>query len=424
MIGSFSVLFKRSSVYLLSNILNAVVPFLLIPVLTRYLSPDEYGQVAMFQTLVAGLAALTGLNAVGAANRYYYDAPEATDLADYNGSCLQVLLVSSLLLLLGGLLLSQQLGVWLNIPAPWVLLAVILSGGNFVIQLRLGQWQIRSQAGRFGLFQVSQSGLVFALSLLLVVGVKLGAEGRIAAMMIATVLYVLLSLLSLARDRLFRLAIWRVDLLKDVLKFGVPLVPHVVGIFFLSSIDRFLINDRLGVGEAGIYMLAVQLSLGMVIVFDAINKALVPWLFKALADNQQAQLRRLVRFTYLYFIVVGLLGLLAFWVGPWVVELVAGPDYWRAGSVIGWLCLGQAFVGMYLMVTNYVFYAKRTGRLSVVTITCGVFNIALLLYLMQSQGIVGVAMAFAISMAIRFLATWYLAVKASGFSWCISPVVD
>ena len=410
-------LLRGSSIYLFSNILNAVVPFLLIPVLTRYLSPDEYGQVAMFQTLVAGLAALTGLNAVGAANRYYYDAPKAADLADYNGSCLQVLLVSSLLLLLGGLLLSQQLGVWLNIPAPWVLLAVVLSGGNFVIQLRLGQWQIRSQAGRFGLFQVSQSGLVFALSLLLVVGVKLGAEGRIAAMMIATVLYVLLSLLSLARDRLFRLAIWRVDLLKDVLKFGVPLVPHVVGIFFLSSIDRFLINDRLGVGEAGIYMLAVQLSLGMVIVFDAINKALVPWLFKALADNQQAQLRRLVRFTYLYFIVVGLLGLLAFWVGPWVVELVAGPDYWRAGSVIGWLCIGQAFVGMYLMVTNYVFYAKRTGRLSVVTITCGVFNIALLLYLMQSQGIVGVAMAFAISMGLRFLVTWWLAMCACSFSW-------
>jgi Membrane protein involved in the export of O-antigen and teichoic acid len=410
-------IFKHSSVYLLSNVLNAVVPFFLIPVLTRYLSPDEYGQVAMFQTLIAGLTALTGLNAVGAANRYYYDSPEAADLADYNGSCLQVLLVSTLLLLLGSLVLSEQLGVWLNIPAPWILLAVVLSAGNFIIQLRLGQWQIRSQAGRFGLFQVSQSGLVFALSLLLVVGVKLGAEGRIAAMMIATVLYVLLSLLSLARERLFRLAIWRLDLLKDVLKFGVPLVPHVLGIFFLSSIDRFLINDRLGIGEAGIYMLAVQLSLGMVIVFDAINKALVPWLFKALAENQSAQLRRLVRFTYLYFIVVALLGILAFWVGPFVVKLVAGPEYWRAGSVIGWLCLGQVFVGMYLMVTNYVFYAKKTGSLSAVTITCGIFNIVLLLYLMQLQGIVGVAMAFAISMGLRFIATWLLAIRFCNVSW-------
>lgn len=404
-------LLRGSSIYLFSNIINAFVPFLLIPVLTRYLSPDEYGQVAMFQTLIAGLAALTGLNAVGAANRYYYDSPEAPDLADYNGSCLHVLLVSTLLLLLGCLVLSEQLSVWLNIPVSWVVLAVVLSAGNFIIQLRLGQWQIRSQAGRFGLFQVSQSGLIFVLSLLLIVGVKLGAEGRIAAMMVATIFYVLLSLFSLARERLFRLAIWRLDLLKDILKFGVPLVPHILGIFFLSSIDRFLINDHLGIGEAGIYMLAVQLSLGMVIVFDAINKALVPWLFKVLAENQSAQLRRLVRFTYLYFIVVALLGILAFWVGPFVVKLVAGPEYWRAGSVIGWLCLGQAFVGMYLMVTNYVFYSKRTGSLSAVSITCGIFNIVLLLFLLPEYGIVGAAKIFALSMALRFIGTWWLAYK-------------
>ena len=43
-------LLRNSTIYLTSNILNALVPFLLLPVLTRYLTPDEYGQIAMFQT--------------------------------------------------------------------------------------------------------------------------------------------------------------------------------------------------------------------------------------------------------------------------------------------------------------------------------------------------------------------------------------
>ena len=67
-------LLKISSIYLFSNILNALIPFLLLPILTHNLTPNEYGQVAMFQTLISGVAALTGLNTIGAANRKYFIA--------------------------------------------------------------------------------------------------------------------------------------------------------------------------------------------------------------------------------------------------------------------------------------------------------------------------------------------------------------
>ncbi|MGJ3660750.1 oligosaccharide flippase family protein, partial [Shigella boydii] len=44
--------YKNSSIYLISNIFNALIPFILLPILTRNLTPYEYGQIAMFQTLV------------------------------------------------------------------------------------------------------------------------------------------------------------------------------------------------------------------------------------------------------------------------------------------------------------------------------------------------------------------------------------
>ncbi|MDO1742120.1 oligosaccharide flippase family protein, partial [Escherichia coli] len=59
---------------------------------------------------------------------------------------------------------------------------------------------------------------------------------------------------------------FNISYIKDALKFGIPLVPHIVGIFFLSAIDRILISGKLGIEEAGVYMLGVQLSLGMVVV--------------------------------------------------------------------------------------------------------------------------------------------------------------
>ncbi|MBV7413743.1 lipopolysaccharide biosynthesis protein [Aeromonas sp. sif2433] len=412
-------LLRRSSIYLLSNVLNAVIPFLLLPVLTRYLNPDEYGQIAMFQLLVTGLAALTGLNAVGAANRKFYDSSDESLLALFNGVCVHILLLSTFFLAIISFLLSEQLSQWLNIPESWIYFAVVISAANFIIQFRLGQWQIRERAISFGIMQVSQSILVLILSLGLIIGLQQGASGRVDALMVTSIVYAGLGLLLLYRDRLLILLPLKKEFFKEALSFGVPLVPHVVGIFLLSSVDRFFINQQLGVAEAGIYMLAVQLSLGMAVVFDAINKALVPWLFRALAENNPQQLQRLVKFTYLFFIIVFGLGCLSFIVGPWVIRWVAGEEYQRASTVIGWLCLGQAFGGMYLMVTNYIFYAKKTGTLSIITISTGFLNIALLVYFIESKGITGVAMAFSLSMCIRFIATWWLASRVRLVSWSI-----
>ncbi|EKO3914303.1 oligosaccharide flippase family protein [Vibrio metschnikovii] len=411
---------RNSTIYLASNIINALVPFLLLPILTRYLTPDEYGQIAMFQTLITALAALTGLNAVGAANRKFYENHDGTTLALFNGTCLHILLISTLTLGVVSFFLSIELGQWLNIPTTWVYFALVISSANFIIQLRLGQWQIRERAVSFGIMQVSQSVLVLLLSLGLIVGLQQGSSGRVDALMATSIVYAVLGLLLLYRDRLLILLPLKKAFFKEALSFGVPLVPHVVGIFLLSSIDRFFINQQLGVAEAGIYMLAVQLSLGMAVVFDAINKALVPWLFRALSDNNPRQLQRVIKFTYCFFVIVAGLGGLSFIVGPWVVTWIAGPEYQRATTVIGWLCLGQAFGGMYLMVTNYIFYAKRTGALSIVTILTGLFNIALLICLIERMGIVGVAMAFSISMFIRFIATWWLASRVSSISWRLS----
>ncbi|UDF99413.1 oligosaccharide flippase family protein [Enterobacter cloacae] len=410
-------LVKRSGIYLGANILNAVVPFLLLPALTRYLTTAEYGQIAMFQTLVSGLAALTGLNTIGAANRRYYDSQTQNELSIYNGACIHILLVSSLIFILIANIFSTQLSKLLNIPSYWIYLAIIVSAGTFIIQLRLAQWQIRERALHYGFLQVSQSVIIFALTLILLFLFKQGAVSRINALLFGTIAYVLISLCTLFKERLLIITAINTHYIKDALKFGIPLVPHIVGIFFLSAIDRVLISGKLGIENAGVYMLGVQLSLGMVVVFDAINKALVPWLFGILSTNDLVKLNKLVRFSYCYFILLSFLGVLSFWIGPLVVNLFAGPQYQQATSVIGWLCLGQAFNGMYLMVTNYLFYAKKTGRLSIITISCGVFNIILLLIMMKSNGIIGVAMAFSISMCIRFIATWILVWQLKLVSW-------
>ena len=403
---------------MLSNILNAVIPFLLLPVLTRYLTPAEYGEVAMFQTLLGVLGAFVGLSVVGAAGRKYYDDNLTdTEMGLYIGACLQVLVVSAAMVFVSIFFFRENLSIWLGLDKKWVLWTVGLSAFTVMMGLRLGQWQVRKKAKSYGVMQISKSIADMGLSLLFVVILLLGADGRITAQIIATGLLAAVALLFLRKDKLLVFFAWNPSYHKEIIKFGAPLIPHIGGGFLLVSVDRFVINAELGLAEAGVYMVAVQLAAGAALVFDAVNKAYVPWLFEKLKEDDLEQKKKIVRYTYLWYLVILAGTIVGFVAGPWLVGLVAGPGYEQAGEVIGWLLLGQAFGGMYLMVTNYIFYSRRTGLLSIATITSGLINLAFLILLVEMFGLTGAAVSFSIAMAIRFLLTWWVAQKRHPMPW-------
>ena len=408
---------KGASVYLTTNIIKALIPFLILPVLTRYLSTEEYGQIAIFQTFLALISSVVGLNTVGAANRKFYDDVDDQVLRNFNGGCVQILLLSSSLFFFGLILFKNELKDFLQIPLSWVMTSVLINSLGYITSLRLGQWQLRKKAKLYGYLVVSESTINMGLSLLLLVVFKLGADSRVIAQLLACFISFIISLYLLYKDDLISIFVWNKSYIKEALAFGVPLLPHTFGLFLIAMAGRFIINKYLGLSDAGIYMVAVQLSTSMLIVFDAINKSYVPWLFERLkyADNQEK--RCIVRNTYLYFIVILIVVAFAFILGPFIVTLIAGEKYKSAGDVIGWLCLGQAFGGMYLMVTNYNFYAKKTKNLAMVTIATGIISVPFLLIFVNKFGIVGAGIAFAIAKFLQFSMTWTLANRAVYMPW-------
>lgn len=409
---------SAGSVYLLSNISCAMVPFILIPILTRYLSPEEYGQVAMFSALLSALAAFIGLNTHAAASRKYYDmGVDDGIMKSFVASCFQVLFVSFIVVGAVLFIFVDGLEKLLGLDRYWIMLAVVAAFANFIISLRLGQWQVRQQPKKYGVLEVSQAASNFLLSILLVVVLLQAADGRLAARVLILVAFMLIALYSLYKDGLFGMADWTPEYIKEALSYGVPLVPHVAGAFMLSAADRVIINSELGLAQAGVYMLAVQFAMALGLVFDAFNKAYVPWLFEKLSLNDRNHERQIVKGTYAYFVLALCLGGGLFIFAPWFVVVIAGEAYEGAAHVVGWLLLGQVFGGMYLMVTNYIFYSKRTGILSTITIISGCVNLVLIILMVNMFGLVGAGVAFSISMGVRFLFTWWAANRRHPMPW-------
>ncbi|PKG98919.1 lipopolysaccharide biosynthesis protein [Paraglaciecola sp. MB-3u-78] len=409
---------KTGSIYLISNIVNKAIPFMLLPILTRYLSQAEYGQIAMFQLLITALSALAGFGVVGASARKFYDQDiTPDDLKDFNGACFQILFISTIIISPFTLFFYKELSDLLAIPAQWVFASLAIASLGFIIQIRLSQWQVRGQAKQYGMLQIASSLINVVFSLLLVITLNLGPAGRVDAQLITVLIMSLLTLYYLKLDNLVNFFTFKPMYIKEALNFGVPLIPHIIGIFLLSSVDRYIINSKLGLESAAIYMVSYQLSSALAIVFDAISKAYTPWLFTLLKKDVKEEKLRVVKGTYLYMAFLVVLAILSFVIGPPVVVFVAGEKYAQASSIIGYLCMGQIFGGMHLMVSTYVFFSKKTQYLSLVTIISGVINVVIMLLLVEYNGLVGVAQAFAIAQFLRFLSTWMLAAKVQPMPW-------
>lgn len=403
--------------YVIANIVSAIIPFILLPILTRSISQEEYGFVAFFQSMLTGFGSIVGFSVHGAASRKFFDNPSVNEMARYNGACVQILLISYTLGFFAIYCIPDSVFSPIGIEKIWVYLALTTSSLSFIVQLRLGQWQVRKKVVAYVSLQLSQATINAILALIFVFILKKSGEGVVMAIFYAASYSALISIIFLYKDRIVKLNLIDKSDLEDALSFGIPLIPHAVGLFLLNYLDRYVISNYMDLKHVGIYAVAFQISMGLTIIFDGINKAFVPHLFGVLSSNDNNKKRKVVRYTYFWFLFLLIGIVLAFLIGPKFVLYYAGDNFSESAQIIGLLCAGQIFGGMYLMVTNYVFYAKRTAHLSLVTIFSALVYLMASIFLVENYGLVGVAFSFLVSKLIQFIFTWLLSMRSIQMDW-------
>ncbi|MFZ1569026.1 MAG: oligosaccharide flippase family protein [Thiolinea sp.] len=409
-------LFGNASIYFGANVLNAAIPFLLLPILTRVLTPAEYGTIAMFLVIVSIFSAFTGLSVHGAIGVRYFQLSKE-DLADYVTSCIGILVVSTTAVLLIVMVLHHWIIKVSGISLDWLIVAVLISGLQFLINIRLSLWQVSGMPWHYGGLQISRSLLDALLSLMLVLGLSMAWQGRLIGYSTALFLMGVIALVWLYNDQLLRRTdTWKIHS-KDALRFGVPLIPHTIGGMLMVLVDRIIINNLLGADSVGVYMVALQIGMVIGLLTESFNKAYAPWLFKNLASEYKANKPAIVKGTYLYFFAILAIAVLYSSLIPVVMQFIVGEEFLLSGELIIYLALGFAFNGCYYMVTNYIFFAKRTEHLALVTFASGVLNIPITYILVQEMLLKGAAIAFLIINITSFLGTWLLSSRVYKMPW-------
>ena len=399
-------------IYTAANIASAGIPFLLIPVLTRALTPAEYGKVVSFYMLIAVAACVAGLSSHGAVGVRWM-AHTRGDPRSFTGAALLVTFFTSSLAMIAAAVIGPMFKLGLG-ALPCAMAA--LTAGTMVVQgSRFAVWQVKGEALKAGALQVGSAALNLGLSLAAVLLLGWGGFGRIAGITIAGVLITVVAVATLGREN--SIAKPRRRDVGEVIRFGAPLMPHVLAGALLTNADRFAVSAQLGTAALGIYGAATQLGQIMGVLADAISKTYMPTIYKMLAQDSRRSKLKLV--AALYLSVPGWLAVAAM---MWPVLLLAshfllGPRYQEAGHLAFWFLLGGALNAIYTNISALFFFKSRTEFLSVCTVTTATLSFLSAGFAVRTLGIDGGGATYVLAQLVLLVMTVVLSLRISPLPW-------
>lgn len=404
-------------IYACAFAVAGATPFLLLPILTRHLTPQQFGEVTSFLILTTMLANLAGLSAHGFVSVRYFKTP----VLEFKGlayTAVVAVVAAHVLVTPVVVALFRQLQQLLQLPLGLSLLAV---AAGLVLSLNLIFLAIFQSSGQPLLYlraRVIQGLVEFFLCIALINLFIPDSGSRIYSYTAAVAASAASGLLYYWCRGYFRGGIDGKHL-RSLATFGVPILPHIIAGSALTYLDRVVVSSLLGTESLGVYMVAMQIGMVMIALIEPLNKALAPWLFEQLSKNEPALRQMIVKRTYMLYAALVVIGLVVAGASSMFFDALIGVQYRAARAIVPWMVAGFVLQGMYYTVVNYLFFAERTGRLSIMSGATAVVGCVVSYTLTSSFGLAGAGISFAFNNGLLFILVSLAAAKAVPMPWLL-----
>ncbi len=387
------------AVYGVGDVAIQAVNFLLLRFYVEYLTPVDYGILALLASVEAPVKLFFRWGVDGAFMRHWFDCetePERQRLAStlfffllaVNGALLALSLVvapfvSERLLHSAGYTLALQL----------VLLNTFAIGFTFIPFHVL---RMEKRARQFSGLTFARSLATLLLRIILVMGLGLGVMGVVVADIVVTAVLMVVLLKWFAP--LIR-ATFSMSVLRRSLAFGLPRVPHGFALQVMAVGDRFVMGRYLPMQAVGFYSMGVSFGLIQKIALGAFEYAWAPFYYATAREPGAARVFAAVTTYGVAVLALMTAGLSA--IAYDLLNIVTRGQYVGSAGVVIWTAVGVFFYGVYLLTSIGLNITSRTQYYPLSTALGAAFNIGLCFALIPRFGIIGAAWANAAAYALQ-----------------------
>jgi len=405
---------KETAVYGVSTILGRFLTFLLTPLYTHVLAPDDLGVVATVYSYIAFLNVIYGYGMESAYMKYVSTRELGDERQTFTVPFVSVTL-SSLALSVLLSVSAKPLSSAIALPPEYVSIVVYAAWILFfdaVTMIPFASLRMEGKAFRFATVRLLNIIINVACNGVLLFAFHMGVEGIFLSGLFSSAVTLLL-LLPTIIPRLT--THWSGTLYRALLAFGLPYIPAGLATMMIQVIDRPILEALAGKAAVGVYQANYRLGIFMMLIVSMYDFAWRPFFLSHAGDPDAKPLfARIMTYFVLFMTTVFLV--LSFFLGElvqipvfWGHPLIA-PAYWGGLGIVPVVLLAYLFLGIYNNLVAGIYIEKKTKHLPPITFAGAAINIAANYLLIPSYGIMGAAIATLLSYLVMAIVL-YLVVQ-------------
>ena len=406
---------KYISSFAIGPIISAAFSLITIPFLTWFFSVEDIGRFTMVQITLGLTVSLLSLAMHQAYVREYHEQDDKTVL-------LKAVMAPGLLLLFLTIIFTVVSPISVSkllfgIESGWLTALILISViATFFLNFLSHVLRMEERGLAFSLTQIMPR-----MTLLIFIGIiiLLDLPGNFLVLLSSNSLSLIVTLSCFilltfnSWKNIFKVSL-NISLMKEMLKFSLPLVAGGLAYWGLTAIDRFFLRALSGFDELGLYSVGVTIVSAVSVITAVFSNIWHPTVYRWVKEGiDPKRVQSVIEFMTIGFSIIwSIAGLFS-----WIVPVFLPSEY---GDITFLVIASISMPLFYLLSETTVVgigISRRSGYSMLASIAAIIVNVALNYVLIPSYGAAGAALATCYSFLVFFI----VRTEASAYLWVSLP---
>ena len=387
---------KNTAIITIGKICTQLMSFFLLPLYTAFLTTTEYGVIDLLHTLISLIIPIISFQVDMGIFRFLIDKRNDKDGKKKLITTIIYFILTQILIYIFVFVFFSR---WVNNEYKYFLATNLVATvfTNILLQIARGLGDNKKYA--IGSFLSGVATLI--LNVVLIAKFRMGAYGMLYATLIGNIVCILYIFISLKLYKYIDRKDYSKVVLKDVLKYSVPLIPNAISWWIVNVSDRIIITYFMNIAMNGIYSVANKFSALITTMYNVFNMA---WTESAAvnfsSDDRNEFFSNIFDKTIRIFCSLGL-GIIAYM--PFVFDLLINQNYSMAYMQIPILIIGTMF-NILVSFLGTIYVAKKlTKEISKTSFIAATINIIVNVVLIEKIGLFAASISTLVAWVSMFI---------------------
>jgi O-antigen/teichoic acid export membrane protein len=394
---------------MIGEIVPRLLNFLLLPIMTRYLTPADYGVIGYVDSIILFVFIFSVFSLNVFLIREYFDLDSFQSKKKLIGNFFIILIAYNFFLffIVFGLFYFSFQFLETQFPiVPFLTIALVCNFLEIFCLFPQIIYRVQERALSYVYFASSKT-LFHVIAVIFFLHFYYEDHGPIVkyyGVLLPCFIYALLSFYIVKKNAIFS---FNFSQIKEGILFAMPLVLGALSICIIDVSDRIILENYVSMKDIGIYSIAYALGFGINIIIKGSYKAFEPLIYKNSKDHNFLTFFTAIKNEYYALIFVSCLFVVFF--SKEIVIFILPDTYYSAHTLIPIIVLAGFAKGIYTMQSMLLMIEKKTKVISKIMMLGAALNVLVNLLFIEYFGVI----IAAISTLLSFLLMAFLVHKES-----------